>query len=104
MACAHGKTEKLRGKYLGCEGCSDISQTRRGFITIEELREVLRYRNLIYQLVRRDIVARYKRSILGISWTMLNPLGMMIILSLVFSGMFHTVKGYPAYILSGLVV
>jgi len=76
---------------------------RRGLIALEELREVLRYRNLIYQLVRRDIVSRYKRSVLGISWTMLNPLGMMIILTFVFSNIFHMVKGYPAYVLSGLL-
>ena len=90
----------------GISGARDVPiyhSARRGLITIEELREVLRYRNLIYQLVRRDIVARYKRSILGISWTMLNPLGMMIVLTFVFSNMFHMVKGYPAYVLSGLL-
>ena len=46
---------------------------------LEELKEVLRYRNLVYQLVRRDVVSRYKRSVLGVAWTMLNPLGMMIV-------------------------
>ena len=69
----------------------------------EELREVYRYRDLIYQLVRRDIVARYKRSVFGIAWTMLNPLGMTIVLALVYSQMFHTVPGYAAFVLSGLV-
>jgi ABC-2 type transport system permease protein len=76
---------------------------RRGFIAIDEIREVIRYRELIYQLVRRDIVARYKRSVLGIAWTMLNPLGMMIVLTIVFSQIFKTVPGYPAYVLSGLI-
>ncbi|MDD5367987.1 MAG: ABC transporter permease [Anaerolineaceae bacterium] len=70
---------------------------------IEELREVFRYRNLVFQLVRRDIVARYKRSVLGIAWTMLNPLGMMIVLSVVFSQLFTTVQGYAAYVLSGII-
>ncbi len=76
---------------------------RRGPLALEEFRGLLRYRDLIYQLVRRDIVSRYKRSVLGITWTMLNPLGMMIILSIVFSQLFHAVPGYPAYIFSGLV-
>jgi len=69
----------------------------------EELKNIIKYRDLIYQLVRRDIVARYKRSILGIAWTMLQPLGMMIILTIVFSQLFGRVDGYAAYLLSGLI-
>ena len=70
---------------------------------LEELRGIIQYRDLIYQLVRRDIVTRYKRSFLGIAWTMLQPLGMMIVMTVVFSSLFQGVKGYPTYILSGLV-
>ncbi len=76
---------------------------KRGPVALEELRGILQYRDLIYQLVRRDIVSRYKRSALGIAWTMLNPLGMMIILTIVFGQLFKSVQGYPAYILCGLV-
>ncbi|MEW6180637.1 MAG: ABC transporter permease [Chloroflexota bacterium] len=69
-----------------------------------ELKEAWRYRDLVFFLVRRDITARYKRSVLGIAWTMLNPLGMMIILSVVFTQVFRArVEGYPAYVLSGLI-
>jgi len=71
---------------------------------IEELTQVWRYRDLIFQLIRRDVTARYKRSILGIAWTMLNPLGMMIILSIVFSQVFRDVQGYAVYVLSGIIV
>ncbi len=70
---------------------------------LEEIREVSKYRYLIGQLVRRDILSRYKRSILGVAWTMLNPLGVMIILSIVFSQLFKSVESYPAYILSGII-
>jgi len=76
---------------------------KRGPVSIEELRGIFQYRDLIYQLVRRDVVSRYKRSVLGIVWTLLQPLGMMFILSMVFANLFHSVKGYPAYILSGLL-
>jgi len=55
-------------------------------------------------LIRRDVTARYKRSFLGVAWTMLNPLGMMLILTVVFSQVFSAVDGYAAYILSGLLV
>lgn len=72
----------------------------------EELLEVWNYRNLIYQLTRRDILARYKRSVLGIAWTMLNPLGMMLVLTIAFSEIFRfeTEYSYPAYVLSGLMI
>lgn len=76
---------------------------RRGAVALEELRGIFQYRDLIYQLIRKDVVARYKRSILGVAWTMLQPLGMMIILSIVFSTLFQGVSGYSAYILSGLI-
>lgn len=69
----------------------------------EELEQAIKYRNLIVQLVRRDILSRYKRSVLGVAWTMLNPLGMMLVLTIVFSQLFRGVPAYPVYILSGLI-
>lgn len=73
------------------------------FKPIEELRQVFAYRYLILQLLRRDIVTRYKRSVLGIAWTMINPLGTMIILTIAFSKVFGQTESYPAYVLSGLL-
>ncbi|MGE5463633.1 MAG: ABC transporter permease [Syntrophothermus sp.] len=70
---------------------------------LEELIDIIKYRDLIFQLVRRDMVARYKRSVLGIAWTMLQPLGMMIVLTIVFAQLFNRVGGYPAYVLGGLM-
>jgi len=78
--------------------------SKRGNNALDELREVFRYHDLIALLAQRDITTRYKRSVLGIAWTMLNPLGMMIVLSIAFSQIFKDIQGYPAYILSGLVV
>jgi ABC-type polysaccharide/polyol phosphate export permease len=79
----------------------DSSKQRNA--AIEELRSVSRYRDLIFQLIRRDIVTRYKRSVLGILWTMLNPLGTMLILSVVFSQMFNMRGTYPAFIITNLI-
>lgn len=76
---------------------------KRGFFPWLELREAIRYRDAIFHLTRRDIVARYKRSFLGIIWTMLNPLGMMLILTVVFSTAFNTGPTYAAYVLTGLL-
>ncbi len=72
---------------------------------IEELSEIWRYRDLLVQLVARNVKIRYKRSVLGIGWTMLNPLLIMIILTLVFSNLFRVaIEHYSVYILSALVI
>lgn len=71
--------------------------------TINELVQAWRYRDLVQQLVRRDLVTRYKRSVLGVAWTMLNPLGMMVVMSIAFSHVFDTTRAYAAYLLTGLV-
>jgi ABC-type polysaccharide/polyol phosphate export permease len=76
---------------------------KRGVIALEELRNIWLYRDLILQLIRRNIVSRYKRSLLGVAWTLINPLGNMLVLSLVFSQLFHRVAGYPVYVLSALI-
>jgi ABC-type polysaccharide/polyol phosphate export permease len=69
----------------------------------EELVSLWAYRDLVVQLVRRDLVARYKRSVLGVLWTLLNPLGTMVILVVVFSHAFSVGRTYPAYVLAGLL-
>ena len=72
---------------------------------IDELQQAFKYRELIFQLTRRDILTRYKRSVLGIAWTMLNPLGMMVVLTFAFSQLFKfdAIQNYPIYVLSGLI-
>lgn len=83
---------------------SVYDSSERGFFALDELREVIRFRNLILQLTRRDVVARYKRSLLGIAWTMLNPLGMMLVLTVAFSQILRfNIPGYSAFVLSGLI-
>jgi ABC-type polysaccharide/polyol phosphate export permease len=77
--------------------------SKHSSLLIEELRALIKYRELIMQFVSRAIKTRYKRSILGVLWTMLNPLLMMLVLTMVFSAIFRfSVKNYSVYILSGL--
>ena len=94
-----------RSKRTGICGTVQFTydSDKRKSPALEELLDIIKYRDLIFQLVRRDIVARYKRSVLGIAWTMLQPLGMMIILTIVFSQLFGRVEGYAAYLLGGLI-
>ncbi|MGB9749947.1 MAG: ABC transporter permease [Caldisericia bacterium] len=61
-------------------------------------------KDLLFELVRKDIKVKYKRSILGVAWSILNPLLMMIVMSIVFSYLFRfQIKNYPIYILSGII-
>lgn len=64
-----------------------------------------KYQTLLKELVSRDIKVRYRRSFLGMIWTVLNPLLMMLVLSLVFSHIFQaSIKNYPVYVLIGNIV
>ena len=61
-----------------------------------------KYKDLINELVVRDIKLKYRRSILGYVWSVLNPLLVMIVLTVVFSSMFNrNIQNYPVYLLCG---
>lgn len=61
-----------------------------------------KYKDLILELVRRDLKLKYRRSFLGYVWSVLNPLLIMIVLSIVFSTMFQkNIENYPVYLLTG---
>ncbi len=67
--------------------------------------ELLNFTEVLEELVKRDLKVRYKRSVLGIFWTMLNPLLMMIITTIVFSQLFRgSIEKFPIYVLSGYLV
>ena len=64
-----------------------------------------KFRPLLTELVERDIKIKYRKSVLGVLWTLLNPLLMMCILAIVFSNLFKfDIENYPVYILSGQVI
>lgn len=67
--------------------------------------KLYRFKSFLYQLVRRDFKAKYKRSVLGILWTVLNPLLTMLVLTVVFSTLFRfDIDNFPVYLLSGQVL
>lgn len=64
-----------------------------------------KFEPLLLELVTRDVKIKYRKSFLGVLWTLLNPLMMMIVLSVVFSNLFRFgVENYPVYILTGQVI
>ena len=65
----------------------------------------LLYKDLLKELVRRDVKTKYRRSVLGILWSVLNPLGMMIIMSIVFSHVFRAnIENFPVYLMCGQLI
>jgi ABC-type polysaccharide/polyol phosphate export permease len=76
----------------------------RGSRVLEEARALWNYRALVSELVIRDIKVRYKRSVLGIFWTMLAPLLNMVALTLVFSALLRQqIQNYPVFFLTGSI-
>ena len=66
---------------------------------------VQKYRFLIKQLVDRDFKAKYKRSVLGVFWSFLNPLLNMAVQYVVFSNLFRfDIPYFPVYLLCGNVI
>lgn len=60
-----------------------------------------RYRFLLLELIKKDVKAKYKDSVLGMLWSFFNPLLQMIVLTIVFSTFFgHRIENYPVYLLT----
>ena len=69
---------------------------------IDRINVFMKYRDLLIQLVSRDIKLKYRRSFLGYLWSVLNPLFVMIIMTIVFSTMFsHRIENFPVYLFTG---
>ena len=64
-----------------------------------------RFKHLLRLLVRRDFVAKYRKSILGVLWSLLNPLLTMLVITMVFSYLFRRqIEYFPVYLLGGQLV
>ena len=71
----------------------------------ERLTELWQYRELIRNLVIRDLKARYKNSILGVAWSWINPLMMMAVYTVVFNVLAGQsgLPAYPVFVLCALL-
>lgn len=66
--------------------------------------EVWRFRQLIALLVVRELKVRYKRSVLGLLWTMLNPLLLMVVYAVVFTTILPAAQpNFSVFLLAGLL-
>lgn len=82
-----------------------ILKPSKGWLGLN-LKEIFRYRELIYFLTWRDIKVRYKQAVLGITWAVLQPVLTMAITSIVFGYLLKVSSGdipYPVFVLSALL-
>lgn len=71
-----------------------------------KLTELWRYRELAWSMMLRDIKVRYKQTVLGVAWAVLQPVVTMIIFSIIFGGLAQIPSDgfpYPIFVYSGLV-
>ncbi|MDR1088334.1 MAG: ABC transporter permease [Coriobacteriales bacterium] len=79
--------------------CATIPRIRRYLPALKQ------YRHLLSSLVARDLKVKYRRSALGVAWSVINPLFMMLIVTFVFSQVFRIqVENYPIFYLTGSIV
>lgn len=71
---------------------------------IKKVKELYAYRELLFNLVKKELKLRYKNSVLGFFWSLLNPLLMMLIFTFVFAHVFRLgIKDFPIFLLIGIL-
>jgi len=75
------------------------------YTIMKNLKVFNKYSYLLINLVRKDITIKYRRSILGILWSVLNPLLMMLVITSVFKNIFKIqIENFPVYYLTGSLI
>lgn len=71
---------------------------------VNRLRELQVYREVLRQLVRQQLILRYRRTALGFLWTLINPLLMMSVMALVFATLFKAdLKTFTVFLFAGMI-
>lgn len=71
----------------------------------DSVKVFFKYRHLLLDLVSRDLKVKYRRSVLGIFWSILNPILMMLVITTVFSTLFRfQIEYFPVYYLTGILI
>jgi len=74
-----------------------------GLIT-RHVRESHQYRDVLWQLVRQFLTLRYRRTLLGYVWTLVNPLLMMMVTAVVFATLFKLeLASYTVFLFAGMI-
>ncbi|HTP42886.1 MAG TPA: ABC transporter permease [Nitrospiria bacterium] len=82
-----------------------VIEPRRGWVTID-WRELLHYRDLFYFLIKRDVTVRYKQTVLGVLWAILQPTAYMLVFSIFFGRLARIPSDgfpYPVFLYAALL-
>lgn len=82
-----------------------IIKPRKGWRSID-FAELWRYRELLFSLALRDIKVRYKQTVLGVAWAVIQPLTAMLIFTVIFGRLAKIPSDglpYPVFVFSGLL-
>jgi lipopolysaccharide transport system permease protein len=102
---AHPGNGDLPARYPGRRPAPLVIKPSSGWVSLG-LRELWAYRELFYILVWRDVKVRYKQTAVGVIWTVLQPLAMMALFTLVFGHLLDVPSEgvpYPLFIFAALV-
>ena len=91
--------------YLHFNRCIKLNSEKKKNVTIRMIDILAKYKFLIKQLVERDFKSKYKRSTLGVCWSLLYPVLLMAVQYVIFSTIFRAnIENYPVYLLSASVL
>src|SRR5262245_38862683 len=94
----------LRERYFGHDHVTVIEAVR-GWRSLD-LRELWAYRELLLVLTMRDIKVRYKQTVLGVAWAILQPFTTMVVFTIFFGKLANMPSDgypYPVFVYSALV-
>jgi ABC-2 type transport system permease protein len=95
----------LKGPTLAATSAISVQTSEPPRLRVlPRLRELGRDREILWNLVRKEVKVKYKSSVLGAAWSMLNPILYLAVFSLVFTVILpNSVPFFPIYLLSGLL-
>jgi len=73
-------------------------------VLLQDLREIAKKKIVLQQLIKQQLILRYRRTLLGYLWSLLNPLLSLAVTTIVFSSLFHiNLKDYLVYFVAGFI-
>jgi lipopolysaccharide transport system permease protein len=100
---AHTQPEQMRGRLTGALPIT--IEAPRGWHVVD-VRELWRYRELLYFFVWRELKVRYKQTVIGGTWALLQPFATMVVFSVVFGRLLNVPSGgvpYPVFSYTALL-
>ena len=99
------RTTTVAATITAVAGVLTIHIVRPGYIKAQ-ISTIKRFRHLLFLMIKRDFITKYRRSVLGVLWSVLNPLLTMLVITMVFEEIFRFAAepNFPVYFLSGQLI